>query len=96
MAAQKSKDGVFTLEEVAAHKTNKDCWLIIHGSVCDITEFLEDHPGGDEILMQVCCFSFLYPLHYYHHLIHLVLFLFLFLCLFLFLFLFLFLPILLL
>ncbi|KAG9447479.1 hypothetical protein H6P81_013607 [Aristolochia fimbriata] len=42
---------VFTLAEVSTHNTNKDCWLIIGGKVYDVTKFLEDHPGGDEVLL---------------------------------------------
>ncbi|CAL5427232.1 unnamed protein product [Camellia sinensis] len=42
---------VFTLAEVSEHNTPKDCWLVIDGKVYDVTKFLEDHPGGDEVLL---------------------------------------------
>lgn len=42
----------YTLEEVAVHNSNTDCWLAIEGTVYDVTEFIasENHPGGDAIL----------------------------------------------
>ncbi|XP_021291397.1 cytochrome b5 [Herrania umbratica] len=42
---------LFTLAQVSEHNTPKDCWLIINGKVYDVTKFLEDHPGGDEVLL---------------------------------------------
>ncbi|XP_050142119.1 cytochrome b5-like [Malus sylvestris] len=42
---------VFTLAQVSEHNTPKDCWLIISGKVYDVTRFLEDHPGGDDVLV---------------------------------------------
>ncbi|KAK6937646.1 Cytochrome b5-like heme/steroid binding domain [Dillenia turbinata] len=42
---------VFTLAEVSEHNSRKDCWLIIDGKVYDVTKFLDDHPGGDEVLI---------------------------------------------
>ncbi|KAM7521814.1 hypothetical protein LguiA_011716 [Lonicera macranthoides] len=42
---------VYTLAEVSEHNTSKDCWLVISGKVYDVTKFLEDHPGGDEVLL---------------------------------------------
>ncbi|KDP26389.1 hypothetical protein JCGZ_17547 [Jatropha curcas] len=41
----------FTLSEVSEHNNAKDCWLVIEGKVYDVTKFLEDHPGGDEVLL---------------------------------------------
>lgn len=42
---------VFTLADVSKHNSAKDCWLVIHNKVYDVTKFLEDHPGGDEVLI---------------------------------------------
>ncbi|KAK4748998.1 hypothetical protein SAY87_026447 [Trapa incisa] len=42
---------IFTLAEVSEHSSSTDCWLVIEGKVYDVTKFLEDHPGGDEVLL---------------------------------------------
>ncbi|CAL9040487.1 unnamed protein product [Musa banksii] len=42
---------VYTLAEVSAHNSANDCWLVIDGKVYDVTKFLDDHPGGDEVLV---------------------------------------------
>ncbi|KAF9070846.1 FAD binding domain-containing protein [Rhodocollybia butyracea] len=43
--------GVFTLDEVAKHKSEKDVWVVVNGEVLDVTEFLPDHPGGKKAIM---------------------------------------------
>ncbi|XP_028432498.1 cytochrome b5 type B [Perca flavescens] len=42
----------YTLEEVRSHNVSTDTWLIIHDKVYDITGFLEEHPGGEEVLLE--------------------------------------------
>lgn len=43
----------FTLKEVAEHKTKKDLYLVIHDKVYDASTFVDEHPGGEEVLLDV-------------------------------------------
>lgn len=47
----RNKDGLYTLEEVAKHKTATDVWVVVEGKVLDVTKFLPDHPGGKMAIM---------------------------------------------
>ncbi|GAA5950115.1 hypothetical protein JCM3765_004201 [Sporobolomyces pararoseus] len=40
--------------EVEKHKSADSAWVIIEGNVYDVTEFLEDHPGGKKVLLNAC------------------------------------------
>ncbi|KAF4694965.1 hypothetical protein FOZ60_006483 [Perkinsus olseni] len=44
---------VYTKEEVEAHNKGDDCWIIVHGSVYDVTDFVESHPGGPEVITTI-------------------------------------------
>jgi hypothetical protein len=41
----------FTEEEVASKNSRTECWTIVNGVVYDITDYIDFHPGGDEILL---------------------------------------------
>jgi cytochrome b involved in lipid metabolism len=40
----------YTLSEIEKHNTDKDCWVLIMGSVYDMTRFIDQHPGREAIL----------------------------------------------
>lgn len=37
-----------SLEELSRHNGKHDCWVAVHNKVWDVTEFLDEHPGGAE------------------------------------------------
>merc|ERR1712176_69839 len=39
--------GGITLQEVEKHVTKTDCWVVLHGDVLNVTNFLSQHPGGE-------------------------------------------------
>lgn len=41
-----------SLEEVAKHATESDCWIVVHGNVYNLTDFVGQHPGGPSIIEQ--------------------------------------------
>ncbi|KAK1325244.1 Cytochrome b5 isoform A [Acorus calamus] len=47
----KSDLKVIAFDDVVKHNVTHDCWLIIFGKVYDVTEFMSDHPGGEEVLL---------------------------------------------
>jgi cytochrome b5 len=40
-------------EELSQHSDSKDCWIAVHGIVMDITSFLNEHPGGPDVVVSV-------------------------------------------
>merc|ERR1712179_502658 len=46
----------FRLEEVKKHNItkgkDKSVWIVLHDKVYEITKFLDEHPGGEEILFE--------------------------------------------
>ncbi|XP_052231167.1 uncharacterized protein LOC127844747 [Dreissena polymorpha] len=42
----------FTLEDVSFHSDASSCWIVIADKVYDVTDFLDTHPGGEEIILE--------------------------------------------
>ncbi|KAL4967159.1 FMN-dependent alpha-hydroxy acid dehydrogenase [Aspergillus stella-maris] len=41
-----------TLKDVAAHNSRASCWVVIRGQVYDLTNFLDEHPGGAAVVLE--------------------------------------------
>eukprot|EP00178_Gracilaria_changii_P003270 TRINITY_DN147_c0_g2_i2.p1 TRINITY_DN147_c0_g2~~TRINITY_DN147_c0_g2_i2.p1 ORF type:complete len:536 (-),score=131.31 TRINITY_DN147_c0_g2_i2:442-2049(-) len=52
---QRARDGdgggVFTWQQLAQHNHELSAWIAIHGRVYDVTQFVQRHPGGSELLL---------------------------------------------
>ena len=44
----------YTLNEIAEHGDAESCWSAIDGNVYDLTEFIEEHPGGSRAILVIC------------------------------------------
>ena len=45
----------FAMKKVASHNSrgvDRSIWIVVYDKVYDITNFLEEHPGGEEILLE--------------------------------------------
>lgn len=38
--------------DVAKHNSRKSCWIIVAGQVYDVTDFVDDHPGGPGVILR--------------------------------------------
>jgi len=44
----------YTAANVAKHNSANDCWMIIDSKVYDLTNYLTQHPGGEQTILQYC------------------------------------------
>ncbi|KAE9421591.1 hypothetical protein Angca_004750 [Angiostrongylus cantonensis] len=42
----------FTRSQVMEHNNNASTWIVIGNKVYDVTKFLDEHPGGCEVLLE--------------------------------------------
>ena len=50
---------LYSMEDVQKHgrfenqlEASKSYWIVIHDKVYDVTKWLDDHPGGEDVLME--------------------------------------------
>ncbi|KAM5435743.1 putative L-lactate dehydrogenase (cytochrome) [Microsporum ferrugineum] len=39
-------------QTIARHNTTSDCWIVVDNQVWDITDFINEHPGGPSIILK--------------------------------------------
>jgi L-lactate dehydrogenase (cytochrome) len=37
---------LLSARQISEHKTPNDCWVVVDKQVWDVTDFVEEHPGG--------------------------------------------------
>lgn len=46
--------GSYTMTQVATHKNAASCWTVISGTVYDLTQWISEHPGGEDAILSIC------------------------------------------
>ncbi|XP_060528851.1 uncharacterized protein LOC132703542 [Cylas formicarius] len=46
------KERIIDLSEVSRHDGRFDCWIVLYDRVYDITNFIDEHPGGEDVLLE--------------------------------------------
>src|SRR5262245_8360416 len=45
-------NSIYTWDQVRQHMSPGDLWLVIDRKVYDVSRWMEDHPGGPEVMLQ--------------------------------------------
>ncbi|XP_076944449.1 cytochrome b5-like [Bidens hawaiensis] len=43
---------LYSMKEASEHNSAGDCWIVIDGKVYDVSSYLDEHPGGDDVILQ--------------------------------------------
>lgn len=43
---------IYSAEDLELHKKAGECWIFRKGRVYDVTHFANDHPGGEDLILQ--------------------------------------------
>lgn len=53
-AAGESADGALTMEDVEQNDSPDSCWAVMNGTVYDLTDWIDQHPGGADRIEGLC------------------------------------------
>ncbi len=53
-ATPSTSDSSVTMAEIAQHNSPTDCWSAVNGNAYDLTSWIAEHPGGEEVIIQLC------------------------------------------
>ncbi|KAJ5094701.1 hypothetical protein N7456_010562 [Penicillium angulare] len=43
---------LLSAKEISGHRSPEDCWIVVNDQVWDMTDFLDEHPGGPNIILK--------------------------------------------
>lgn len=46
--------GTYSMTDIRQHGTTSSCWSAINGSVYDLTDWINRHPGGSSVIVALC------------------------------------------
>lgn len=46
--------GTYSMADVGQHGSASSCWSAINGSVYDLTDWIDRHPGGPDVIVALC------------------------------------------
>ncbi|KAJ5747792.1 uncharacterized protein N7511_009488 [Penicillium nucicola] len=41
-----------SVQQISSHNSPSDCWVVVDNQVWDVTDFLEEHPGGSTVILK--------------------------------------------
>lgn len=47
-------NAAYTLAEIATHNSSSSCWVAVNGKVYDLTNWINQHPGGADNILGIC------------------------------------------
>lgn len=45
---------IYSISDVNMHNNPKDCWVIVNNKVYDVTNYINEHPGGPSSITRYC------------------------------------------